>query len=164
MAAVGQAVSARPGDELPQVERLVTTEREQRRAIEELERSLAAGSVDALLDDVQEVDGVKVLAAVVEAADVDTLRDLSDRMRDKLGSAIVALGAVIGERPMLVVAATHDLVSRGLHAGKLAGAAARRMGGGGGGKPSMAQAGGRDAADLDKAVAAVPDLVAEALE
>jgi alanyl-tRNA synthetase len=64
---------------------------------------------------------------------------------------------------MLIVALTQDLVQRGLNAGKLAGTAARVMGGGGGGRPNMAQAGGKEADKLPQAVAAVSDLVAQAL-
>jgi alanyl-tRNA synthetase len=76
---------------------------------------------------------------------------------------VVALGAAVDGKPLLIVGVTEDLVKRGLHAGKLAGTAARAMGGGGGGRPNMAQAGGRDVNGLGAAVAAIADLVAEAL-
>jgi alanyl-tRNA synthetase len=160
---VGEVLAARPGDELEQAQDLLEQLREQRRTIEELQRQLAAGKADALIEQAVEVNGAKVLAAQVEAADVDALRDMSDRLRDKLGSAVVALGAVIDSRPMLVVAVTQDLVDKKVHAGKLAGAAARKMGGGGGGRPNMAQAGGKQAENLPEALSSVPDLVAEAL-
>ena len=163
LAALADLLAARPGEELPRAEALQGELRIERRTVQELQRQVAAHSVEALLSRVVDVQGAKVLAAQVEVGDVNALRDLSDRFRDKLGSAVVALGAVIDGRPLVVVAITPELVSRGLHAGKLAGAAAARMGGGGGGKPNMAQAGGKDAARLPEALSAVQELVAQTL-
>ncbi len=152
-----------PGEEQARLRALQETQRELSRRVQELERDLAARNVDALLDEVQQRGDAAVLAAVVEAASVDALREMVDRFRDKLGSAVVALGAAVDNKPLLIVGVTEDLVKRGLHAGKLAGTAARAMGGGGGGRPNMAQAGGRDVNRLGAAVAAIADLVAEAL-
>jgi alanyl-tRNA synthetase len=163
LGALGKALGARPGEELGELERQLAEARDQRRALQDIERQLAAVRVDALLAQAHDVAGVRVLAAEVQVADVNTLREMCDRFRDKLGSAVVALGALVDGRPMLVVAVTNDLFARGLHAGKLAGAAAARMGGGGGGKPSLAQAGGKDAAQLTQAVAAIETLVAQSL-
>lgn len=160
---LGEVLSAKPGEELQRATALMAQLRELRRSQQELQRQLAARSVDALLGQTVEVKGVKVLAAQVEAADVEALREMGDRFRDKLGSAVVALGAIIDSRPLVVVALTEDLVRRGLHAGKLAGATAGYMGGGGGGRPNMAQAGGKDVARLADALAMVPQWVAEAL-
>ena len=163
LAALGAALSARPGEELERLTDLQEQVRDLRRALQDAQRQLAARSVDALLDQAVEVNGSRVLAAKVEAPDVDALRELCDRFRDRLGTAVVGLGAVINERPMLVVAITPDLVERGLHAGKLAGAAAREMGGGGGGRPNMAQAGGKDGERLPQALEMLRRLVSEAL-
>ena len=160
---IGEAVQARPGDEAERVSTLVAELRDSRRTVQELQREAASRSVSDLLGRTQEVDGVPVLVAQVESADVDALREMCDEFRAKLPSAVVALGAVVGDRPMLVVALTQDLVARGLHAGKLAGTAAREMQGGGGGKPDMAQAGGRDATRLAMALDAIPRLVSQQL-
>jgi alanyl-tRNA synthetase len=160
---LADALSARPGEEVERVSALVAQLREQRRMVQDLQRQLAAGSVDDLLARAVQVDGVQVLAQVVEAADVDALRGMCDRFRERMGSAVVALGALIDDRPMLVVALTQDVVQRGLHAGKLASAVARQMGGGGGGRPDIAQAGGKDSARLPEALGAVPELVAGSL-
>jgi alanyl-tRNA synthetase len=163
LSALADLLAAKPGEELQRCTAVVEQLREERRLVQDLQRQMAARSVDALVDQAVEVKGVRVLAAQVEAREVNALREMGDRFRDKLGSAVVALGAVINGRPLVVVAVTEDLVRRGLHAGKLAGATAGRMGGGGGGKPSMAQAGGKDASALSGALAAVPQLVADAL-
>jgi alanyl-tRNA synthetase len=159
-----QRLATKPEQLVERLDALLQEAREQRRQMQELEQRLAASSVESLLDQAAEVQGVKLLAASVLASDVETLRAMCDRLRDKLGSAVVALGALIDERPLLVVAVTKDLISgRGLHAGKLAGAAAKLMGGGGGGRPDMAQAGGKDATQLQRAVAAVGDLLRQQL-
>jgi alanyl-tRNA synthetase len=106
---------------------------------------------------------VAVVAAQVAGADVDTLREMSDWLRNKLGSSAVVLAADIDGKPQLIAAVTDDLVKRGLHAGELVKAVAKVVGGGGGGKPALAQAGGRDLARLPEALALVPELVAKAL-
>lgn len=161
--AMREVLGGAPGEELARLRALQEGNRDLGRRVQELERALATRRVDALLDEVREVMGAPVLASVVEASSVEVLRGMVDRFRDKLGSAVVALGAVVDGKPLLIVGITDDLVARGLHAGKLAGTAARAMGGGGGGRPKMAQAGGRIVAALGDAIAAIPDLVAEAL-
>ena len=87
------------------------------------------------------------------------MRQMTDWFRDKLGSSVVAVGAVIDDKPMIVAAVTDDLVSRNLHAGNLVRDAAKLMGGGGGGRPTMAQAGGKDTAKLSEALSSVPEWV-----
>ncbi len=131
---------------------------------EAMERRFALQSAESLLSGAQEVEGVTVLAARAEAANADGLREMGDYLRDKLGSGVVVLGAVVNERPMLVTMATQDLVQgRGVNAADIARAAARHVGGGGGGRPDVAQAGGRDASKLDAALQSVPDLVRAAV-
>jgi alanyl-tRNA synthetase len=109
------------------------------------------------------VGGVKVLAVQVNVDDTALLREMGDWFRDKLGSGVIVLGTVLNDKPSLIAMVTDDLVRRGLHAGKLVQAAAQVVGGGGGGRPTMAQAGGRDAAKLPQALAKVESLVTEAL-
>ena len=91
------------------------------------------------------------------------LREMSDWFRDRLGSAVVVLGAVLEGKPTIIATVTDDLVKRGLHAGKLVKEVAQIVGGGGGGKPTMAQAGGKDAAYLGDALAKVEPLVGEVI-
>ena len=158
---IAQAVVARPGEELERTRALLDEARGLRTMVRSLEQQLAVASVDALLEKSVKIGDITVLAQPVQVSDVDALRGMADRFRDKLGSAVVALGAVFEDRPILVVALTKDLVSRGLHAGAIAKTAAGRMGGGGGGRPDIAQAGGRDAAKLGEALAAVSELVSE---
>ena len=130
---------------------------------EAMERRLSLQAAEGLLTQAQDVDGVTVLSARASAASADSLREVGDYLRDKLGSGVVVLGSVINDRPMLVSMVTRDLIeSKGLNASDIARGAARTVGGGGGGRPDVAQAGGRDASKLDAALAQVPDLVREA--
>ena len=132
-----------------------------RRANEVLERRASAQSAHGLLELKQDVDGVPVLASSVEASNVDAMRDMGDWLRDKLGSGVVVLGAVIGGRPVLVAMVTPDLVSRGHNASDIVKGAAKAIGGGGGGRPDVAQAGGRRADGLEEALGLVHRLVGE---
>jgi alanyl-tRNA synthetase len=125
---------------------------------------MLAGQFDQELDKVQDVSGIKLLTTTVNGADADGLRQLADRFRDKEKSGVAVLGTVSNGKPLLVAMVTDDLVQRGLHAGNLVRAVAQMVGGGGGGRPNMAQAGGRDPERLPDALAAVPNLVKEALD
>ena len=128
---------------------------------ESVERRLSLQSAEGLLSLARQVDGVTVLVTRTTAANADSLREVGDWLRDKLGSGVVVLGSVIDDRPMLVAMVTPDLVERGLDAAEIARGAARAIGGGGGGRADVAQAGGRDADSLDDALDLVPDLVRE---
>jgi alanyl-tRNA synthetase len=138
---------------------------EQAQAIEKelakARREAAKRDIESLLNDVTSISGVAVLAAIVNAIDTEMLREMSDWLRAKLGSSVVALGAVLGDKPNLLVAVTQDLVERGLDAGKIVRQAAAHIGGGGGGRPTLAQAGGKDASKLGEALEAVKGIVAE---
>ena len=144
----------------------------QTREVTRLRREIAHRDFEALLSQVQDVSGVKVLAAQVEAADLDTLREMSDWFRNRVGSrggglpaqsGVIVLGAVMDSKPGFVAAITPDLVERGLHAGQLVKQVAQVVGGGGGGKPTLAQAGGRDVGRIGEALRLVPDLVEKGL-
>ena len=131
--------------------------RELERALEEAKSKVATAQSGDLVSQAREVNGVKVLAARVEG-DGNALRELADKLRDKLARGVVALGSEQDGKAVLLVAVTKDLTGR-LKAGDLVKEAARLVGGKGGGKPDLAQAGGPDPAGLDKALAKVVELV-----
>ena len=92
---------------------------------------------------------------------MEALKDLGDRLRERIGSGVGVLGAVIGDKVALVCVVTDDLVSgRKLSAGKIVGAIARIVGGGGGGRDHMATAGGKDPEKLSEALQSTPGVVA----
>ncbi|HZG16864.1 MAG TPA: alanine--tRNA ligase [Candidatus Bathyarchaeia archaeon] len=119
------------------------------------------GNIEAasLTEQIKQIDGVNVLATRVSAVDMDSLRGMVDELKNKLGSAVIVLGAVEGDKVNLVAGVTKDLMDQGFHAGKIIKEVATRCGGGGGGRPDMAQAGGKDPAKLAEALELVTDLV-----
>jgi len=131
------------------------------RALEEAGGKLAAAQSGDLAAQARDVNGAKVLAVRVPG-DARALRELADKLRDRLGSGVVALGAEADGKAVLLVAVTKDLTGR-LKAGDLVREAAKLVGGSGGGKADLAQAGGSDPAGLDAALEKVRSLVAAAL-
>ncbi len=160
---LAQTLQTSPTEVEERVQSLMAELDSLQREQEAMERRLSLQAAEGLLTQAQDVDGVTVLTARTSAASADSLREVGDYLRDKLGSGVVVLGAVVNDRPMLVAMVTRDLIeSTGLNASDIARGAARVVGGGGGGRPDVAQAGGRDASKLDEALAQVPNLVREA--
>ena len=160
---IAQTLQTSPAEVEERVRSLMAELDGLQREQEAMERRLSLQAAEGLLTQAQDIDGVTVLSARASAASADSLREVGDYLRDKLGSGVVVLGSVINDRPMLVAMVTRDLIdARGLNAADIARGAARVVGGGGGGRPDVAQAGGRDASRLDDALAQVPNLVREA--
>ncbi|MBY0088162.1 alanine--tRNA ligase [Brevibacillus brevis] len=157
---VAQALKAPVLAEAPaRVEVLQQQLKEVQRENESLRAKLGNIEAASLTDKLQQVDGMNVLAARVSAVDMDNLRGMVDELKNKLGSAVIVLGAVDGDKVNLVAGVTKDLMDQGIHAGKIIKEVATRCGGGGGGRPDMAQAGGKDPSKLQEALDAVVDFV-----
>jgi len=134
-----------------------------RRRLAALERGNLRAEAEALLSQAQDIDGVTLIAGRTSANGAEGMREMGDFLKTRHPArAVIALGAVVNGNPLLVTMVTADLTGQGIHAGNIAREAARLMGGGGGGQPEMAQAGGRDAAQLDNALRRVADLVRQA--
>ncbi|MBP2649387.1 MAG: alaS [Firmicutes bacterium] len=136
-----------------------------------IEHELAAANtrlaklvVQELLDNVLTINEVKVITAEVNATDMDDLRKMGDMVRDRIGTGVVVLGAVIGDKVNFTAMATADAVKKGVHAGNVVKAAALTAGGGGGGRPDMAQAGGKHPEKLAEALKAALDIVQSQLK
>lgn len=127
-----------------------------------LKGKLASNQGDELVNQAVDVKGVKLLAARLEGADAKTLRDTMDKLKDKLGTAVIVLAAVDGDKVQLAAGVTKDCIGK-LKAGELVNHVALQVGGKGGGKPDMAMAGGTDAAALPAALASVQAWVSERL-
>ncbi|MBR6756281.1 MAG: alanine--tRNA ligase [Peptococcaceae bacterium] len=158
---VAKTLKANEKDIVSRLEQLNQQCKELEKELEKLHAEASRGQVDDLLSKATEVNGVKVLASEVQAADMAILRDMSDLFRDKLGSGVVVLGAKSDAGVNLIVALTKDLTQKGLHAGKMIKEVAGVTGGGGGGRPDMAQAGGKDYSKLAEALALVPQLITD---
>ncbi|MBT9140104.1 MAG: Alanine--tRNA ligase [Dehalococcoidia bacterium] len=133
--------------------------KELQREYQRLQLKLAGMEVDGLLSNVSTESGVSVISARVSAGDMETLREMADRLKNKLASGIIVLGAVSAGKVLLVGAVTADLLKEGYHAGRLVGEVAKLTDGGGGGRPDMAQAGGKEPSKLDDALDKVDKLV-----
>jgi len=130
-----------------------------RKQVAELERHNLRMEAQELLAQVQQIDGVNVLASRTSATSVEAMREMGDWLKDKLSSAVLVLALASNGSPMLVSMVTPDLIARGLHAGNIVKETARVLGGGGGGRPETAQAGGKRLDKLPEALAGVADIV-----
>jgi alanyl-tRNA synthetase len=180
LAEAAAALQVPPGELVHKVRELTAQLHQQQREIDQLRREAAARRVDAIVraptaeasanalaasvTAVEDIAGVNVVRRLVDADSIERMRQMADLLRERLGSVVVVLGTVIDDKPLLIAAVTPDLVQKGLHAGKLVGQLAKVVGGGGGGRPTMAQAGGRDASKLDKAMKQVPTEVEKQLK
>jgi alanyl-tRNA synthetase len=120
---------------------------------EKLKSKLASASAGDVLSSAVDVNGIKVLTAKIADSDMNALRTLGDQMKDKLGDCAILLASVQGDKVSLVAMATDAAVKAGAHSGNLIKEVAAVVGGGGGGRPNMAQAGGKNPAGIDEAVA-----------
>ncbi len=157
------ALSVQPEQVTERVSALVEQTQAQERTIKMLQRRLARANFEQMLSLTHEVKGVCYVSLVVDVPDVSLLREMSDWFKDALESAVIVLGATLNDKPIINVAVTEDLTKQGLHAGKMVKELAKAVGGGGGGKPTMAQAGGKDASKLSEALAMVGGLIEQAV-
>ncbi len=130
-----------------------------RRELDEARMKSAASRVSGAADQAIDVSGIKVLAQRVDNLDRGQMRTLVDNLRNKLGSGVVVLGGAQDEgKVALIVGVTKDLTGK-VQAGKIVGQIAKLVGGSGGGRPDMAEAGGKDASQIDAALRSAPQVV-----
>jgi alanyl-tRNA synthetase len=153
-------VKASPADLPEKVEKVLERERQLEREIADMKRKLAMGSgssgggIDEMLRAARDVPGGKALAVKVSVGDAATLRELAEKLRDRLGDAVVLVGAPGQDKAMLVLTVSKALTGR-YKAGDLIKGVAQVVGGSGGGRPDMAQAGGPEVARLDEALESI---------
>ena len=133
--------------------------KEREKEISELKSKLTMGAEDDILKSVKEVNGINVVSYALEDVDGNALRDLADKIRNKIASGIVVLISNVGGKVNLVAMATKDSVQLGVHCGKVIKEVASIVGGGGGGRPDMAQAGGKNPENINEAVNKVYEVV-----
>ena len=131
---------------------------------EALKSKAAKDALGDVMNQVQEIKGVKVLAAKVEGVDMNGLRELGDQLKEKLGEGVVLLASVTDGKVSLMATATDQAMKAGAHAGNLIKAIASIVGGGGGGRPNMAQAGGKNPAGVDEAIQKAAEVIAEQIK
>ena len=155
-------LKSQPDQVTAKVDQLLKRNKQLEKELVQAKQALATGSTDDRIDDVQEIGGIKVLAARIDGADAKTLRDAVDRYKDKLQSAVVVLGSVDNGAVRIAAGVTKNNTDR-IRAGDLIKPIAEQVGGKGGGRPDFAQAGGNKPDALDAALGSVPGWVEEHL-
>ena len=129
--------------------------------VESLKAKAAQNALGDVMDGVVEIKGVKLLATKLSGVDMNSLRDLGDQLKGKLGEGVVVLASDADGKVNLMVMATDEAQKKGAHAGNLVKAIASCVGGGGGGRPNMAQAGGKNPAGIDECLAMAAKVLGE---
>ena len=155
---IAQMTKTNNSGAVEKVTQLIKQQKELEKQIATFQKKLASNQGDDLLNQAQEVNGVKLLSTVVEGVSGKDLRDIADKLKDKLGSVVVVLAAVSGDKISLVAGVTKDLTGK-YQAGKILNHVATQVGGKGGGRADMAQGGGTQPENLTKALASVKDLI-----
>lgn len=139
---------------------LVDENRNLKRELESLKSKMANNSISELVDNADEVKGIKVIAhRLADGLDMNSLRAAGDNLKQKMDCAVIVLASATDEKVNIISMATAEAVKRGAHAGNIIREVAKTCGGGGGGKPDSAQAGGKDASKIQEALALVKDLI-----
>jgi alanyl-tRNA synthetase len=151
-----QAAKANPATLADRIEKFWAHEKTLQKHIEELQRKLMSGGggFDSLLGQARDIGGVKVLGVRTDVTDRAQLRELAEKLRDKLGDSIVLVGSEHEGKAQLVLTVAKPLLGR-YKAGELIRGVAQIVGGSGGGRPDMAQAGGTEPGKLDEAIASL---------
>ncbi len=160
--AICAAVKGDVSNVVEKVQGLRASYRDLEKEIDQLKKKLAAAAGGDLISQATEVNGAKVLAAILDGADPKSLRDTVDQLKNKLGSGVILLATVDGDKISLTAGVTKDLIGQ-VKAGDLMREFATRLGGKGGGRPDMAQGGGSDVAGLSATLEAVPGWVQDQL-
>ena len=147
------SVKAQPGDLASKLEHMNAEIKALHGEIESLKSKAAKEAMGDVMDSVKEIKGVKLLATKVPGVDMNGLRDLGDQLKAKIGEGVIVLMSDVEGKVNMVVMATDEAQKKGAHAGNLIKAIAGKVGGGGGGRPNMAQAGGKNPAGIDDAIA-----------
>jgi alanyl-tRNA synthetase len=155
---ISRLLKASDPDIVGRVERLVNQLREAEKELDRLKHRMQTSQAGDMIAEARDVGGVKVLVKRADGMDPKDLRDFGDKLRDKLGSGILALGSTKDDKVSLIVMVTKDLIPR-FHAGNIIKEMAPILGGTGGGKPDLAQSGGKDPAKLDAALEALYEIV-----
>jgi len=153
-----------PAETLPKVKNLLEAISNLEKENEKIRHKLVGSAFDEIMAHLDHIEGIPVLKAILPNADIDALREMADKFREKHTTGVAVLASDQNGKPILIAAVTDDLVKRGFHAGHLVQKVARVVGGGGGGRPNLAQAGGKDSSKLAEALDQVQVYIREVLQ
>ena len=160
---VAKVVKAKKDGVVKKVENLLLESKELQRENDKLKAEIAKAEAANILDQVEEIAGLKVLVATLPNMDMNGLRSMGDTFKDKLGEGVVVLASHLDEKVSLVAMATNGAVTAGIHCGNIIKISVPVVNGGGGGRPNMAQAGGKDASKINEALQIAMDTIKEQL-
>ena len=161
LAEAAKTAKATPANLTDKIEHMLAEIKALQSEIESMKSKAAKEALGDVMDQVTEVNGVKLLATAVEGVDMNGLRDLGDQLKDKLGEGVIVIASNAGDKVNLIAMATDGAMAKGAHAGNLIKGIAGLVGGGGGGRPNMAQAGGKNPAGIPDAIAKAKEVLAE---
>ncbi len=161
---VAKLVKATPENLTDKVESLLVEMRHLHSENDSLKSKLAKDAMGDVMNQVIEINGVKLLAIKLEDVDMNGLRELGDQLKEKIEEGVVVLASIMEQKVNLMVTATDDAIKRGAHAGNLIKSIASLVGGGGGGRPNMAQAGGKDPSGVDAAIQKSKEVLAKQVQ
>ena len=160
---IAKLVKATPANAVEKVEHLLAEVKALQSENESLKSKAAKDALGDVMNQVVEVNGMKVLATKVDGVDMNGLRELGDQLKEKIGEGIVVIASNADGKVNLMATATDAAMKAGAHAGNLIKEIAKLVGGGGGGRPNMAQAGGKNPAGIDDAIAKAKEVAAAQL-
>ena len=161
LADAAKAAKATPANLIEKIEHMLADMKAMQSEIESLKSKAAKDALGDVMNQVTEVNGVKLLATSVEGVDMNGLRDLGDQLKEKLGQGVVVIASSANDKVNLIAMATDEAMAKGAHAGNLIKGIAGLVGGGGGGRPNLAQAGGKNPAGIPDAIAKVAEVLAD---
>lgn len=164
LAEAAKAAKSTPANLKEKIEHMQAEMKALQSEIESLKSKAAKDALGDVMNQVKEVNGVKLLATAIEDVDMNGLRDLGDQLKEKLGEGVVVIASSASGKVNLIAMATDEAMAKGAHAGNLIKGIAALVGGGGGGRPNMAQAGGKNPAGIADAIAKVAEVLGEQIK
>ena len=161
LAEAAKAAKSTPDKLKEKIEHMLAEIKTLQSEVESLKSKAAKDALGDVMDQVKEVNGIKLLATAVEDVDMNGLRELGDQLKEKLGQGVIVIASSANGKVNLVAMATEEAMAKGAHAGNLIKGIAAFVGGGGGGRPNMAQAGGKNPAGIPDAIAKVEEVLKE---
>ena len=164
LSALAKTLKTSEGSLLERAEHLMAELKGLQSENESLKSKAAKEALGDVMDQVKEINGVKLLAAKVSGVDMNGLRDLGDQLKAKLGEGVIVLISELEGKVSMVSMATDVAMKKGAHAGNLIKGIAAKVGGGGGGRPNMAQAGGKNPAGIEDAISQAEEVLKDQLQ
>lgn len=158
---LSEILKTNKADILDKAKSLVDELKDKEKEINELKQKLAGDLSEEILNTTKTIKDIPYITYRVDGMDMDSLRTLGDKIREKLDTGVIVLASVIDEKIMFLVMVTKDLNSKGILAGNIVREVSKITGGNGGGRPNIAQAGGKDPSKLEDAFAIVPELISK---